>query len=276
MILPLLLLTLPAVLMSHEIKPQAEYRRFDESTPEHVKEFYRQNHSRQTLAFVLAKKAEYLPLRHSKMGIWEAMELLDKLVDESDPDISLPQSYHAYQTAEAIKADGQPRWFILAGFIHDLGKVLALYGEPQWAVVGDTHPVGCQFSDNIVFHEYFAANPDSHHPTYSTPYGIYAPHCGLDNVHLSWGHDEYLYHVVKNYLPEPALYVIRYHSFYPAHREGAYRYLMNEKDLEMLSWLEQFRNYDLYSKDNTPIDVEAIKPYYRELVAEFFPPELNW
>ena len=27
-----------------------------------------------------------------------------------------------------------PRWMVLAGLLHDLGKVLCLYGEPQWAV----------------------------------------------------------------------------------------------------------------------------------------------
>ena len=47
-------------------------------------------------------------------------------------------------------------------------------------------------------------------------------------MHLSWGHDEYLYQVVKDYLPEEALYMIRYHSFYAGHREGAYDHLMND------------------------------------------------
>ena len=39
-------------------------------------------------------------------------------------------------------------WFHLTGFIHDLGKLLLLpqFGAlPQWAVVGDTFPVGCRF-----------------------------------------------------------------------------------------------------------------------------------
>ena len=31
-----------------------------------------------------------------------------------------------------------------------------------------------------------------------TENGIYEPGCGLDNVLLSWGHDEYLYHVLKD------------------------------------------------------------------------------
>jgi inositol oxygenase len=39
--------------------------------------------------------------------------------------------------------------------------------------------------------------------------GVYEAGCGLKNVHMSWGHDEYLYHIMKDYLPEPALYMIR-------------------------------------------------------------------
>lgn len=33
----------------------------------------------------------------------EALELLDQLVDESDPDVDFPNSFHAYQTAEGIR-----------------------------------------------------------------------------------------------------------------------------------------------------------------------------
>jgi inositol oxygenase len=155
-----------------------------------VREFYRLNHRHQTLAFVLAKKAEYLPPRRRQMSVWEALEFLDTLVDDSDPDTELSQIEHLMQTAEAIRAAGQPRWFILTGLVHDLGKVLCLFGEPQWAVVGDTFPVGCAFSERVVFPEFFADNPDSAVPEYQTPCGIYAPGCGLDNVHLSWGYDE--------------------------------------------------------------------------------------
>jgi inositol oxygenase len=75
-------------------------------------------------------------------------------------------------------------------------------------VVGDTFPVGCAFSDKIVFPEFFADNPDICVPEYQTRLGIYDENTGLDNVHLSWGHDEYLYHVVKDYLPDEALYMI--------------------------------------------------------------------
>ena len=30
---------------------------------------------------------------------------------------------------------------------------------------------------------------------------------------MSWGHDEYLFQILKPHLPLPALYMIRYHSF---------------------------------------------------------------
>ena len=35
------------------------------------------------------------------MGIWEAMEYLNTLVDDSDPDTDLSQIEHLLQTAEA-------------------------------------------------------------------------------------------------------------------------------------------------------------------------------
>jgi hypothetical protein len=42
---------------------------------------------------------------------------------------------------------------------------------------------------------------------------VYEPYCGLRKVHMSWGHDEYVYHMVKDHLPEEGLYMLRYHSF---------------------------------------------------------------
>jgi inositol oxygenase len=257
-------------------KPSENFRVFDETSPRHVKDFYLANHTYQTLDFVIEKKGEYLPLRRTQMGIWEAMDIFDTLVDESDPDISLPQRYHCFQTAEAMRKDHQPRWMILTGLIHDLGKILYFFGEPQWAVVGDTFPVGCAYSPKIVFPDYFANNPDTKIPLYQTPHGVYSAHCGLDNIHMSWGHDEYLYHVVKDYLPKEAGYIIRYHSFYPMHHDGEYAHLMSAEDNEMLPWVQRFQKYDLYSKDDTPLDIDALMPYYRELVAEFFPKKIDW
>ena len=89
-----------------------------------------------------------------------------------------------------------------------MGKLLYIFGsEGQWDVVGvslsssyvwdtlsllvqDTFVVGCKFSDKIIYPDTFVDNPDYNHEVYSTENGIYKPHCGLDNVMLSWGHDE--------------------------------------------------------------------------------------
>lgn len=252
------------------------YRVYAEETPEHVKEFYALNHQHQTLEFVLEKKRDYLSLNRRVMDIWEALDFLDTLVDESDPDLDLPQSVHCFQTAEALRKDGHPRWLILTGFIHDLGKILALFDEPQWAVVGDTFPVGCAYSNQVIYPHFFSENPDFYHSEYQMQYGIYEPGCGLERVHMSWGHDEYLYEVVKKFLPKEALYIIRYHSFYSLHQQGAYEYLLSDEDRNMLPWLQLFSRYDLYSKSSEKLDIEALKPYYESLVAEFFPKPLRW
>ena len=257
-------------------KDKEAFRDYENTTRPSVREFYRINHQNQTYDFVRAKQQEYGARNKRVMSIWEAMEFLNTLVDDSDPDTDLSQIQHLLQTSEAIRADGHPRWFVLAGLVHDLGKILCLFGEPQWAVVGDTFPVGCKYSSKIVFPEFFADNPDNAHPVYSTENGIYEPGCGLDRVALSWGHDEYMYYVAKDYLPEPALYMLRYHSFYPAHREGEYQHLMNDHDKEMFKWVRAFNPYDLYSKSPTPPDVQKLRPYYEELIAEFFPSKVAW
>jgi len=258
------------------IENTSAFRDYGAEARASVKEFYRLNHVNQTLDFARSKRDEYARLDKAEMGIWEAMDFLNTLVDDSDPDLELPQIHHAMQTSEAIRRDGHPRWFVLAGFIHDLGKVLCLWGEPQWAVVGDTFPVGCSHSEKIVYPEFFADNPDRQIPAYQTSNGIYDQHCGLDNVTMSWGHDEYLYLVTRDHLPQEALWMIRYHSCYPIHREGAYTHLMNESDEEALRWVRAFNPYDLYSKSDVELNLNELRPYYEDLVAEFFPAKIKW
>jgi inositol oxygenase len=55
----------------------------------------------------------------------EALDKLNDLIDESDPDIDLPNIIHAFQTAERIRLDHPDNdWFQLVGLVHDLGKVI--------------------------------------------------------------------------------------------------------------------------------------------------------
>ena len=257
-------------------KPREDYRNYDSPARDTVRDFYRLHHRHQTYDFVLQKKREFLRLERRRMTVLEALDFLDTLVDDSDPDTALSQREHLLQTAEAIRADGHEDWFVLTGLIHDLGKVLCLFGEPQWAVVGDTFPVGCAFSDRIVYPEFLADNADARDPRLCSLCGVYGAGCGLRNVHLSWGHDEYLYHVVGGRLPEPALYMIRYHSFYAWHREGEYGHLVDEHDRRMLGWVQQFNPYDLYSKSPVRPVWEKLRPYYTALIDRYLPGKLSW
>src|SRR5262252_9754159 len=93
------------------IKNADDFRDYEAESRASVKELYRLNHANQTLDFVLAKKAKYGKLDKAEMSVWEAMDFMNNLVDDSDPDLALPQIVHALQTSEAIRQDGHPRWF---------------------------------------------------------------------------------------------------------------------------------------------------------------------
>ncbi|XP_052882936.1 inositol oxygenase 4-like isoform X2 [Gossypium arboreum] len=212
-----------------------------------VEQHYKSSHINQTYDFVKQMREEYMKLDKAEMGIWECCELLNEVVDDSDPDLDEPQIQHLLQSAEAIRKDyPNEDWLHLTALIHDLGKILVLPkfgGLPQWAVVGDTFPVGCAFDESNVHHKYFKENPDFNNPKYNTRNGVYIEGCGLDNVLMSWGHDDYMYMVAKENgttLPSAGLFIVRYHSFYPLHKYGAYSQFMNEEDKENFKWLKVF------------------------------------
>lgn len=221
------------------------------------------------------------------MTVWEALNCLTKVVDDSDPDTDSTQIHHAFQTAEALrKKYPDNEWLPLVGLIHDLGKILVLPefgGLPQWAVVGDNFPVGCAHSDKIVKSELFMYNSDNSIPSLNTECGIYERNCGLDSVMLSWGHDEYMFMVCKHNnckIPLIGLDIIRFHSFYSWHKELAYEHLMQESDYELRDLVRKFSECDLYSKDAvalTPEDIKRLKPHYQMLIEKYFPdPVLSW
>jgi inositol oxygenase len=255
-------------------KDKSQFRQYDAAC-DRVKNFYREQHTSQTVAYNLRARNMFKSKVRAEMTIWEAMEKLNTLIDESDPDTELTQIEHLLQAAEAIRRDGRPRWMQLVGLVHDLGKLLFFFEGTmgQWDVVGDTFPVGCKFDERIIYPDTFSENPDAHDPIYSTEHGIYTPHCGLDNVMLSWGHDEYLYCVLKgqSMIPEEGLAMIRYHSFYPWHREGAYSWMMDRegKDERMLKAVKTFNPYDLYSKGDGVPDVGKLKEYYKGIIEEY-------
>lgn len=219
-----------------------------------------------------------------KMNILTALNLLNNFTDLSDPDVSLPNLEHLYQSAHAAYLANEPDWMIVSCLIHDLGKILYIKGcnedgtskDSQYSIVGDTFILGCKIPDDIILNEYNILNSDMNNNLYNTKYGIYDKNCGLDNCIISYGHDEYLYQLLKfnkHKLPDKALYLIRYHSLYLHHTNNSYKHLLNDNDKILLPLLKKFNSYDLYSKETAIITNEQ-KTYYNNLLIQFFPSDI--
>ena len=106
----------------------------------------------------------------------------------------LIQSMHIKQQKLSRKKHPEDKELQITGLIHDLGKVLFSFKEPNWAVVGDTYVVGCKFSKSIVYYDTLKNNKDYNR---YDKLGIYEYGCGLDKLYITYGHDEYLYRVLK-------------------------------------------------------------------------------
>tara|TARA_Y100001970_G_C14236357_1_gene862061 strand:- start:2056 stop:3000 length:945 start_codon:yes stop_codon:yes gene_type:complete len=183
-------------------------------------------------------------------------------------------------------------WLPLIGLIHDLGKVMVLkeFGElPQWSVVGDTFPVGCPISPQVVYYDkkFHEHNPDFNVPNYQQDFGIYNEKIGFNEMFMSWGHDEYMAKVLekncdKHCLPSEAIYVIRFHSFYPWHtpKKGSkrgYTQYANIYDWKMLPLLKMLQLSDLYSKDDAILNNNKLKEKYQKTIEKYFSNQnLNW
>lgn len=262
------------------------FRKYSEDEEDYIQRrvryTYYQMHKNQTVDFVRSRMEKWAKFNRAELTIMEALQKLNGLIDESDPDSDLPNIVHAFQTAERIRAEHPEKgWLQLTGLIHDLGKVLAFWGEEQWAVVGDTYIVGCKPGDSIVYRENsFNECPDYHDPRYNTKYGIYKPNCGLDKVLFTSSHDTYMYHVLKNHptctLPEAGLKIILLHSFYPWHTGGDYMHLCNEEDLKIMPLIREFNKFDLYTKSSPVPDIEALMPYYQGLINKYIPGKVRW
>ncbi|XP_028823290.1 inositol oxygenase isoform X1 [Denticeps clupeoides] len=250
---------------------------------------YRLMHTHQTLDFIKQKHIQWSSCSHAKLTMMEAIELLDKLVDESDPDVDFPNSFHAFQTAEGIRQQHPDK-----GHDQNLRSESAnspktrpsLQTGSSWSdsstMLGKLWLCGesLRFQDSIVFRDStFSENPDFKQSAFSSEYGVYKPNCGLENVTMSWGHDEYLYQVLKFNkcpIPEEGMYIIRFHSFYPWHHHGDYMHLCDDKDMRMLPWVKEFNKFDLYTKSDRLLDAATLRQHYQQLIDKFCPGVLSW
>ena len=255
---------------------------------EAVKEHYRKMRIYQTAEYVQRMKKKYLTF-DKPMLIWDALEKLDDLIDVSDPDINLPNVQHLIQSAEAMRRDNRPDWMQLVGLIHDLGKVMYLWGcdedgtsqNEQWGLVGDIFVVGAKLPDTLVYSEFNSLNPDEQNPKYNTDLGMYEKNCGLDNLHLAWGHDEYMYQVLMNHpenkIPKAGMVMLRFHSFYPWHSKGSYTQFLAPGDEKYKEWVNDFNLYDLYTKVDVSQDFNELKAYYQPIIEKYLGSgPINW
>lgn len=253
-----------------------EFRDYSNCDKE-VIECYRKQRKYQNINFVKKCIDKYC-IFNNYDSFWNIFDRVT-IKDLSDPDLSLPNYYHLFQTAEGIRKDGHPEWMQLVGLIHDLGKVLYLKGcdedgtseKEQWGLVGDTFIVGCKIPKTIIFNNFNILNEDDNQ---YDKLGIYDKNCGLNNIYCSFGHDEYLYQLLKFNkikLPEEAYYMIRYHSLYLWHNENEYEYFEDETDKKMKKWVQLFNKYDLYTKCDKELDVKSLKNYYNKIVNKYMP-----
>ena len=295
---------------------------------ENIRNTYKKMIKYQNVKYVLSMKQKYKTFPNIKMSIWDVIDKLNYIVDESDPDSDHPQIVHACQTSafldcvylepntnklkEMIKikdlfSKGEWEflpyvvknkyvkscylhnlyshieewdWLPLIGFIHDLGKVMVIPefgGLEQWSVVGDTFPVGCIYTNKNVFHKEKFHRSNTDYALYKTFTGRYKEKCGFDSVDFCYGHDEYLSNVLKKNntkLPDEALYLIRYHSFYAWHNPRnsnirGYTYLADEYDWLMLPLLKAFQKADLYSKVEDIPNIDKVKEVFNPLVKKY-------
>ena len=263
-----------------------------------VERHYRLMRTNQTVEYVHRMHAKYTPLRHGRMTMREALTCLREYVDASDPDIALPNLAHAYQTAAAMREAGEPEWMQVTGLVHDVGKLMFLWGDasdgqqgganaPQWGLSGDTWVVGCALPAALVFPQFNILSPDADDARYNTECGMYAPGCGIQSLLFTWGHDEYLYQVLLRdrctraysgapLLPDEALAMVRLHSAYAWHEGGAYAWAERPEDAATKAAVRRFNQYDLYSKRDEHWDEQVLWREFGELLDRYFPHPLLW
>ncbi|KAL2229046.1 UNVERIFIED_CONTAM: Inositol oxygenase 1 [Sesamum indicum] len=100
-----------------------DYNNVESERQKSVEEFYRLNHISQSVDFVKKMREEYSKFNRTEMSIWECCELLNQVVDKSDPDLDEPQIQHLLQSAEAARKDyPNEDWLHLTCLIHAMHK----------------------------------------------------------------------------------------------------------------------------------------------------------
>ena len=174
----------------------------------------------------------------------ELFGMLASCIDETDTELYVTsQLTHILQVAEGMERAGiKDETMLLAGIVHDIGKVALLSGIPPELVNCPNEPVGTENK----------------------------PGAGLDNTLLTWNHDEFAYQRIGAHLPDHVAWLVRYHSL----RFDKAAQFMDDRDREYHNkYLGTFRQFDLGTKSVFSAPKSNISRYL-PLVEKYLSPEV--
>jgi len=150
-----------------------------------------------------------------EVTVWEAIEKLSFAIDPTDKELyNVSQWTHTLQVIESMEKKNENEELIVAGWLHDLGKILLTTNEAPENIVCDNGIIKGKEKS------------------------------GLDNCLLNWNHDEFAYMRVKEYVPYHISWIIRYHSI----KTECLKY-MNENDMKLYKqFLIDFKKHDKLTK----------------------------
>jgi len=88
--------------------------------------FYYNNHTNMTVDYVLNQRKTICKLEKAKMTLWDALMLLNDIIDDSDPDTSATQLIHAIQTAEVCIISYHNSLFVINLFNRDVESYIPI------------------------------------------------------------------------------------------------------------------------------------------------------
>lgn len=254
----------------------SEFREYREEDTV-VRTLYENQRKKQCVRYVLGMRDKYRKSFGKSLTFDEVFKLLDEFPDLSDPDMTLPNSVHAIQAAEAARESGAPDWMVVTALLHDVGKVCALlFGNDdegtsvgtQWGIVGDTRVLGRPITENVPYPDIVPKDDAV----------MYRPGCGMESTLRVFGHDDMMAMALermveqgKCLLPDEAIYIVRFHSCYPHHRYNEYIDLENGKDRRLKPLLKRFNQFDLYSKSEQDMRWSDYSEIYMPLLTKYFP-----
>jgi hypothetical protein len=178
-----------------------------------------------------------------KRRVYDAIAELATIIDPLDPYLGcISQLTHQLQVATAMEDDGVDEQFLACGLVHDIGKLLVK--------VTDEDPINVEAGGK------------------KAPLTGYVGG-GLLNCSFRWGHGDFAYLRLKDYVPPAIAWILRHHSIDVAACEP----YMNDQDREYTQrYLIAFMAYD-DRKDMYRLPRRQLEDY-RTLLDAMFPHEI--